>query len=210
MKPMDFITAARCPMIPEQEFGPWTIKRIYHEGIPRRILGTGAQTLLYKIEAATLHLPPGTIVMDDSTPELSRHLPIWMHAAGRVLNTGLGLGCVVRGLLANPDVDHIDVIEIDKKIMRIVGAEFVGNPRVTLHLADALEWPIPNGARWDYAWHDIHHEDELAVLHGKLYRRFRDHVGVQGAWTFPRPAKRIVARREPFLGERRRDRLKRA
>jgi hypothetical protein len=49
------------------------------------------------------------VVMEDSPRELRRHLPIWMHAHGRVLVTGLGLGCVVRGLLASPHVEYIDV-----------------------------------------------------------------------------------------------------
>jgi len=134
--------------------------------------------------------------MEDSYRELARHLPIWMRASGRVLVTGLGLGCVIRGLLAKPEVEFIDVIEIDKGIARVVGAEFANNPRVILHVADALSWPIGK-QRWDYAWHDIWSdtdagEPHLQVLHGKLIKRFAGHVPEQGAWEFPRKIKRAL------------------
>jgi spermidine synthase len=52
--------------------------------------------------------------MEDTLSELRRHTPIFMRAKGRLLVTGLGLG-VVRGLLAKPEVEHIDVVEIDRR-----------------------------------------------------------------------------------------------
>ncbi len=141
--------------------------------------------------------------MEDSRRELSRHLPIWLAARGRVLKTGLGLGCVVRGLLANPDVEHIDVVEIDKGIIRVCGAEFVGNPRVTVHHADALTWDR-GGRMWDFAWHDLHSFDEehLDLMHAKLLIDYREAVGQQGAWQWPRLAHRVG--RQGFLGDQRR------
>lgn len=195
MTPADYLVAMRCPatLLP-QEFGPWTIKRIQHVPLAARALGgTEFQTILYKLEAANLHLPPGTIVMDDSVLELRRHLPIVLQARGRVLVTGLGLGCVLRGLLANPAVTHVDIIEIDRKITKVMWPEFAGNPRATLHEADALTWPIPAGPMWDFAWHDIHAEDGLQALHGHLFVRFRNHARHQGAWAFPRQFKRRFA-----------------
>lgn len=125
--------------------------------------------------------------MEDSQSELQKHLPIWLRARGRVLVTGLGLGCVVRGLLAKPDVDHITVIEIDRSILRIVGHEFESNTRVSLVHGDALAFH-PNGHHWDYAWHDLwtDGEEHLQCLHARLMAKFFHSCDVQGAWEFPR------------------------
>jgi len=137
-------------------------------------------------------------VMDDTATELRRHLPIWLAASGRVLITGLGLGCVVRGLLTSPRVEHIDVIEIDDGILRAIGAEFAGE-RVTLHFCDAFEFDTSLYGSWDFAWHDICCEgDGLHVLHAKLLERFKDTCRHQGAWQFPRMLKRIWP--TPLLG----------
>ncbi len=196
--PCKYLRAARVPatLLP-QEFGKWTIvRRIVDTAEARELLGVAEQTLLCRWSLAGLHLPWGEIVMDDSMPELRRHLPIWLAARGRVLKTGLGLGCVVRGLLINPAVEHVDVVEIDEDIIRICGAEFVDNPRVTIHHADATEWEY--GARtWDFAWHDVHdnfEREHLALTHVKLIHRYSDRVPLQkqGAWALPREAKRLL------------------
>ena len=132
-------------------------------------------------------------VMEDSAGELKKHLPIWLKAKGRVLVTGLGLGCVVRGLLASPAVEHIDVIELDPYIYYIVGEEFCHNRRVTLHLGDALTYKFPKDSRWDFAWHDIWtpKNEGLQVQHAKLMVKYRRVIGTaQGAWQFPRCFKR--------------------
>lgn len=155
-----YLSAARCPptLVP-QAFGLWEIQR--RERPPqepagatfRLLVGADHQTALCRMTEATLHQESGEVVMEDSLQELRRHMPVWLAARGRVLVTGLGLGCVVRGLLASPHVSHIDVIEIDRDILRIVGAEFSGNPRVRLIHDDALTCELPEG-RWDIAWHD--------------------------------------------------------
>jgi len=137
----------------------------------------------------------GYTVMDDSDVELSRHLEAVNHSTGRVLKTGLGMGCFVRMCLLKPDVEHIDVVEINPKIIAHFGAEFAGNPRVTIHQADAFEFPVSNGP-WDFAWHDIYCEgnEGLQVLHGKLIKRFAPVTKKQGAWNFPRWGRRIAAK----------------
>ena len=45
-------------------------------------------TFLKHMTLATLHLD-GETVMEDSLPELRKHLPIWMHAEGRYWSPGL-------------------------------------------------------------------------------------------------------------------------
>ncbi len=207
----DFLRAARCPdTLSAQSFGLWTIERRecpsdpYAAGMFR--LATGGynhQTALCRLTEETMHQEPGEVVMEDSVRELSRHLPIWLNARGRVLISGLGLGCVVRGLLASLHVSHIDVIELDRDIIHIVGAEFADNPRVTLHHGDALKWEIPTQASWDFAWHDIWCEGgslPLHRLHLRLIDRYLDHCETQGAWMLPRVIKRRVRQNWRLVG----------
>lgn len=188
MTPADFIRAARVPDgLADQAFGLWTIERDILVGHERAFrLGRRDYTRLRCVTDHSMHLGSGEIVMEDSPQELRKHLPIWRIAHGRVLKTGLGLGCVVRGLLAKPGVTHIDVVEIDAGILRVIGREFSENPRVTLHHADALEWMPPSPA-WDFAWHDIWcpGNDGLELLHAELIARFQPYCGRQGAWAFP-------------------------
>ena len=163
-------------------------------------VGWRSYTLLHHTTMGTLHQEFGDVVMEDSRPELLRHMPIWRAAAGRVLVTGLGLGCVVRGLLATRTVESIDVVELDSDILRIVGAEFAGNDRVTLYQADALTWTWPAGRQWDFAWHDLWTEagdKALQTQHMELLSRFFEAVGRQGAWALPRALRLPLSRRFP-------------
>jgi hypothetical protein len=71
----------------------------------------------------------------------------------------------------------------------VIGPEFQDNPRVEIHLADALQWEF--GERtWDYAWHDLHDfgEECLHRMHMDLFLRYRDACPLdrQGAWAWPR------------------------
>jgi len=148
-------------------------------------------TSLCRWTEATLHEGQGECVMSDDPRELRKHLPIVLAARGRVLVTGLGLGCVVRGLLARPQVEHVDVVELDDDVSTMVWPTFVGNPRVTLHRGDALTYTWPAGTRWDFAWHDIWNETpDTQVIHAQLLERYRAKAAQQGAWGFPRWMKR--------------------
>ena len=200
-----FLDAARCPRtLPEfTEFGLWTLRRIDRTGdhMLIRAVGCAFHTVLHRMNSRSLMRPFGEIVMDDSNHELRKHLPIMMTARGHVLVSGLGLGCVVRGLLANPRVERITVLEIDKDIIRICGAEFAGT-RADIIQTDALQWSPAVFPRFDYAWHDIHDDgDDLQVLHGQLLVRYEPYVdGPQGAWAFPREFKRIYGREMRMIG----------
>ena len=200
MRDRHYLQAARCPpSLTPRSFGLWTIEKRLRPadepagGMFRLLVGGDQQTALCRVTEATMHLPGGEIVMEDSLIELRRHLPIWLVAHGRVLVTGLGLGCVVRGLLASRDVEHVDVIEIDRGILEHVGEEFRGNDRVVLHHGNALNCKMP-GTRWDFAWHDIWCEGSgLQLLHTRLIARYRKRCARQGAWMLPRIVKRKLA-----------------
>ncbi len=200
-----YIRAARVPLtVAPQEFGLWAIRRRYvMDGMTPEaramfklmLGGFDHQTVLHRMTEEKMHRTPEgwEVVMEDSAQELRQHLPIWIHGHGRILVTGLGLGCVVRGLLAKPSVSMIDVVELDAAILRIIGAEFEHNPRVRLHHGDALTLEWSPGTAWDFAWHDLWVEgDGLQALHAKLFYRFRDMTPRQGAWAFPRRLKRAL------------------
>src|SRR6185369_8969082 len=82
---------------------------------------------------------PGAVVMEDTPFELRTHLGFVMRAHGRVLITGLGLGCVIRGLLENPKVEHVTCIENSKDVLKLV-APYMPTERLEIVEADALEW----------------------------------------------------------------------
>lgn len=204
--PDDYINAARVPdSVPSGQHGPWEIYRqdihkVVHwtDWRQRQRAGFPSITVLARMTDATLHTEHGDVVMEDSREEMEKHLPIWMAGRGDVLVSGLGLGCVVRGLLANQRVNRIDVVELDPVILRVVGAEFQGNKRVRLHHGDALTYPWDwrAGAGWDFAWHDVWTPEgngvPLHCIHLKLFARYRDRARRQGAWAMPREVKRFI------------------
>ena len=203
MTPQDYIAAARVPdRLKPQAFGLWTIRRvalrdfknisIFSQLNFKIQVGFDSYTLLHRITEATMHQEHGEIVMEDSLRELRNHLPIWLNAKGRVLVNGLGLGCVVRGLLASPEVEHITAVEIDANILRVVGHEFKSNRRVRLIHGDAFKVEAHRETKFDYAWHDLWTDGDrhLQSLHAELLHRFHPHIPIQGAWALPRFFKR--------------------
>lgn len=203
MTAKDYLRVSRVPwglFGPEKDFAGqgsriWTIRQLkLTSTLDWQIVGASIHTCLlcYNTKDWRTFSDPD-VVMEDSDGELSKHLPIMMAARGRVLVTGLGLGCVVRGLLHNPGVTHIDVVEKDGGILKVVGPEFEGNPRVKLHHDDAFEFHV-RGKWWDFAWHDIHiFGDGLQLLHVKLLKKYQLHVGRQGAWAYPRIFAKVTA-----------------
>ncbi len=136
--------------------------------------------------------------MEDTHFELQTHLDFVMRACGSVLVAGLGLGCVIRGLLTNPQVYHVTCIENSRDVLRLV-APYMPKERLTIIEADALEWTAQNKTRFDFAWYDLwtdtdSGEPHLDVWHARLLINSRDTVAVQGAWSFDRTIKKLLTR----------------
>lgn len=133
-------------------------------------------------------------MMSDTPNEIEDHGDPITHATGRVLVHGLGLGCIVAGLLRKPDVTHIDVVEIDQEVIDLTGHYYAKNPRVTIHHGDALTYSWGDDMRWNYVWHDIwlkiasdnlHVEKaENGISYGRLLREFEDRCDRQDAWAY--------------------------
>lgn len=120
-------------------------------------------------------------VMSDTPAEIREFAPALARATGRVLITGLGLGCLPHALLLKPDVTHIDIVEIDPEVIALTGHYLTGDPRVHIHHASALDIDLLFApGSFDYAWHDIWSgisEDNLAdetAEHGISYDRLFD------------------------------------
>lgn len=134
----------------------------------------------------------GTLMMSDTPDEKSDHLQPVMraqHLGGRCLVNGLGLGMVVQALLSLENVEHVDVVEIDSRVIDLVAPHYQERfgDRLTVIHADALEqrsaWP--RGTRWSVAWHDIWPtiSDENLPEVAKLKRSYGQRVSWQGAWA---------------------------
>jgi hypothetical protein len=101
------------------------------------------------------------IWMSDTTAERADHKDpvayIQILKAERVLINGLGLGMVLQAALTYDHVTHVDVVENDERVIKLVGPHYSADPRVNIIHADAMEqiktWP--RGSRWDVAWSDI-------------------------------------------------------
>ena len=125
----------------------------------------------------------GHVVMSDTMAEVSDLYELFRKAKGSVLIHGLGLGVALRGVLLNPDVTDVTVVEIDEDVIALVGP-FFDDPRITIIHGDAFTWQPEKGRCWNAVWHDIW--DDLCTdnLDGmaKLHRRFGRRTDWQGSW----------------------------
>jgi hypothetical protein len=128
--------------------------------------------------------------MSDTTAERNDHKEpvayIQLGKAKTVLINGLGLGMVLAAALTYGHVERVDVVELDERVIKLVGPHYASDPRVNIIHADAYEqinaWP--RGSRWDVAWSDVWPElsadniPSMDVLHQYYRRRTQWH----GCW----------------------------
>ncbi len=201
------LQAMRAEHIPEGESGLWKVRRECLDARRADILSwqaersiePGTYTYLHRVTWASAHLH-SDVVMEDTRTELLKHMDFCLYAHGRVLVCGLGLGCVVRGLLVDDTVEHVTVIERERDVLKLVAPSFSGEERVEIIHADALEWAESSQGWWDFAWHDLWsdpdtNEQHLQVIHGKLIKALVRRARVQGAWGFPRYLRRFANRK---------------
>lgn len=210
----DILKAAKATHIPEGESGLWRVNRLNltkpldvpRERGKRCILPPGPLTQLFcYVEADAMNNPYGELVMDDTDRELKKHLNFMLRAHGRVLITGLGLGCVVRGCLANPAVKYVVCIERDMNVVKLVGPH-MPKERLTIVLANALTWVNDHAKdqKFDCAWHDLwtnpdQKEPHLDIWHSQLVcDSIQAGIGTVGAWDFKREYRRLA---EECLGQ---------
>jgi hypothetical protein len=163
--------------------GPPSLWSMFHG--PSRMVPEGQKyTVLYR---------NGALWMSDTPAERADHLPAIRMAknlqAQRCLVNGLGLGMVVSGLLAIEEVRHIDVVEIDVDVIRLVAEHYQEmaaklGKTVTVHQGDAfnIRWPV--GTRWDIGWSDIWKDAKISNLAEmeRLNRRYASRLNWHGHW----------------------------
>jgi hypothetical protein len=134
----------------------------------------------------------GQVMMSDTPSELRGNFGPVSVASGICLVSGLGLGCVVEGMLKKRDsqgrlaVDKVIVLEKSKDVIKLVGLYLLDRYRDRLEIrnVDALEYKPPREERYDVVWHDIWLylcEDNLEEM-TKLHRRYGRKADWQGSW----------------------------
>lgn len=113
----------------------------------------------------------------------------------RVLINGLGIGMGLSAALSFECVKHVDVVEIDDRVIDLVGPHYTKDSRVHIHQANAVDqmkkWTP--GDRWDVAWTDIW--PDLCVGNLPEMAKFSEFYGARcgfhGNWSEDR-IKRLV------------------
>lgn len=137
----------------------------------------------------------GQIWMTDTKMERDSNREVLFEARGQVLLGGLGLGMVAAGLLLNPTIEHITVVERHPHVLALVGPAlwrwekqtFLRAGRLELVSGDIFDWTPPRGVRYDAiyldVWQDICRDnlDEVRRLKAR-YRRRLAKGGWIGAW----------------------------
>lgn len=199
----EILAAAKADAIPAGESGLWKIHKMTchkalsipaHMGGHSLELPPGIYTSLFRVTMATMH-GYGELVMHDFPAEIDTHLGFALAARGQVLITGLGLGCVTRMCLANPNVKHVTVIENSPHVINLVYPHMPAMERLTVIPADATQWVKKTKRKFDCAWHDLWTDEaagepHLQTVHMKLICDLAGRVPMQGAWKFPREFRR--------------------
>lgn len=151
-------------------------------------------------DGGTFFCPPGTYTrltvkgklwMSDTPMETRTQDRFIAAARGRVLVGGLGLGVVLRPLLAKPEVTAVIVVEINPDVIKIVGPKFA-DPRLVIMQGDVKDdGPIDvfaeRGHTFDTIWLDVwpdinlDNEPEMKRLTA-MWRRVLAPKGWIGCW----------------------------
>lgn len=127
------------------------------------------------------------IIMSDTPDEIQDHAPAIYRAKGLCRVHGLGLGMVVTAMLEKPEVERVDVVELEPDVISLVAPtlkEKYGS-RLNIIQGDVLAIkPLPNERGYSVIWHDIwptlciDNLPEMALLHRRWARR----TIWQGSW----------------------------
>lgn len=126
----------------------------------------------------------GTVVMSNTPDEIRDFSHFTRRAKGSVLINGLGLGCVVKVLLDNPEITKITVIEKSEDVINLV-APYFNDERLVIVNADAFDYIPPKNERFNYVWHDIWDyicADNLPEM-TKLHRKYGKKSDWQDSWA---------------------------
>ena len=184
--------------VPEGVSGNWEVKKF---SVSKEDAEFNMMRSIYSFSSSGRYVPAGQytglyvngqVMMSDTPDELSDHYQPLSVASGICLVSGLGLGCVVEGMLEKRDsqgrlaVDKVIVLEKSKDVLNLVESHFVDRygDRIEVRNVDALEYKPPREERYDVVWHDIwlylceDNLEEMTLLH----RRYGRKCDWQGSW----------------------------
>lgn len=89
--------------------------------------------------------------------EMGAHVPLFTHPnPKRVLVIGGGDGGMVREVVKHPGVEHVDLVEIDGRVIETskqyfpaISVALTGNPKVHVHVEDGIKWVQDREAEYD-------------------------------------------------------------
>lgn len=89
--------------------------------------------------------------------EMGAHVPLFTHPAPKkVLVIGGGDGGMVREVVKHPGVEHVDLVEIDGRVIETckqyfpnISVALTGNPKVHVHVEDGIKWVQEHEATYD-------------------------------------------------------------
>lgn len=176
--------------IPEGRSGNWYIEKFE--------VKEGSEKTIFNLHAGGRDVPNGTYtrlmkdhswtnpMMSDTPSEIyDMYEPIYKihELGGRILVNGLGLGCLLKAILTFPNVEQVDVLELEQDIINLVAPSY-NDPRIHIYHADAYNIKWDKSERWTVAWHDIWTNicsDNLKGM-STLHRKYGDKVTWQGSW----------------------------
>lgn len=171
------------PWLPEGTCGRWSVRRRIVSGDRRLWYAMGG----YRDDATS---PPGDYTelwqktpagefrrMTDDVYFMRGFLDFHQRARGRVLMTGLGLGMAASWLAQKPEIELIDVVEIEQDVIELV-APHLPSKKINVVRGDA--YSLSPRLRYDYVWHDCFVERPANVE--ALYMRYADRSPYQDHW----------------------------
>ena len=167
--------------LPEMSKGKWKVEKFtvdrqdFHSLVRGRGVPVG--------HTFTRLMRGSTLVMSDTPAEMQDHYYPVRVAKGSCLLNGLGIGMVLKNILAKPEVTDVTVVEISQDLIDIMTPHYT-DPRVSFVCADALEYKPPEGKKYDMVWHDIWDyicADNLPDME-KLHRKYGRRAAWQGSW----------------------------
>jgi spermidine synthase len=89
--------------------------------------------------------------------EMGAHVPLFTHPnPRRVLVVGGGDGGMVREVVKHPSVEHVDLVEIDGRVIETckeyfpnIAVALTGNPKVHVHVEDGIKWVAEHPGEYD-------------------------------------------------------------
>jgi len=172
--------------IPEGESGIWSVSKFeiksdtigtLHYALHGRPIPNGNYTRL---------MHDNCISMSDTPAEMNDHYEMFYEAknrGGKILINGLGIGAISKGLLTLPQIESIDIVELNEDVIKLVAPYYL-DPRIKIHHHDALTMKWPKGSHWNVVWHDIWDNicsDNLEQMF-KLHRKYGRLCDWQGSW----------------------------